>query len=63
MGLRQKIKVILNEALGVPDDIDIIVNIYTDLIINKIKTKVQMEKPLQNEETNKATLRMQKGKS
>lgn len=40
MDLRQKIKVILNEALGVPDDIDMIVNIYTDLIIDKIKNDI-----------------------
>jgi hypothetical protein len=40
MNLRQKIKVILNEALGVPDDIDMIVNIYTDLIIDKINNDI-----------------------
>ena len=40
MGLRQRIKVILNEALGVPDDIDMIVNIYTDLIIDTIKKDI-----------------------
>lgn len=40
MDLRQKIKVILNEALGVPDDIDMVVNIYTDLIIDKIKNDI-----------------------
>ena len=40
MDLRQRIKVILNEALGVPDDIDMIVNIYTDLIIDKIKNDI-----------------------
>ena len=40
MDLRQKIKVILNEAIGVPDDIDMIVNIYTDLIIDKIKNDI-----------------------
>ena len=40
MDLRQRIKVILNEALGVPDDIDMIVNIYTDLIIDTIKKDI-----------------------
>ena len=40
MNLRQRIKSILNEALGVPDDIDMIVNIYTDLIIDKIKNDI-----------------------
>jgi hypothetical protein len=40
MNLRQRIKVILNEALGVPNDIDMIVNIYTDLIIDKIKNDI-----------------------
>ena len=40
MNLRQRIKVILNEALGVPDDIDMIVNIYTDLIIDTIKKDI-----------------------
>jgi hypothetical protein len=40
MNLRQKIKAILNEALGVPDDIDMIVNIYTDLIIDKINNDI-----------------------
>jgi hypothetical protein len=40
MNLRQRIKVILNEALGVPDDINMIVNIYTDLIIDTIKKDI-----------------------
>ena len=40
MNLRQRIKVILNEALGVPDDIDMVVNIYTDLIIDTIKKDI-----------------------
>ena len=40
MNLRHRIKVILNEALGVPDDIDMIVNIYTDLIIDSIKNDI-----------------------
>ena len=40
MNLRQKIKVILNEALGVPDDINMIVNIYTDLIVDTIKNDI-----------------------
>ena len=40
MNLRQRIKVILNEALGVPDDIDMVVNIYTDLIIDTIKNDI-----------------------
>ena len=40
MNLRQRIKLILNEALGVPDDIDMVVNIYTDLIIDKIKNDI-----------------------
>jgi len=40
MNLRQRIKLILNEALGVPDDIDMVVNIYTDLIIDTIKNDI-----------------------
>ena len=40
MNLRQRIKVILNEALGVPDDIDMVVNIYTDLILDTIKRDI-----------------------
>jgi len=40
MNLRQRIKLILNEALGVPDDINMIVNIYTDLIIDTIKKDI-----------------------
>jgi predicted SprT family Zn-dependent metalloprotease len=40
MNLRQRIKVILNETLGVPDDINMIVNIYTDLIIDTIKNDI-----------------------
>ena len=40
MNLRQRIKLILNEALGVPDDIDMVVNIYTDLIIDTINNDI-----------------------
>jgi predicted SprT family Zn-dependent metalloprotease len=40
MNLKQRIKLILNEALGIPDDIDMIVNIYTDLIIDTIKNDI-----------------------
>ncbi len=40
MNLRERIKLILNEALGIPDDINMIVNIYTDLIIDKITNDI-----------------------
>ena len=45
MNLKQRIKLVLNEALGVPDDIDMIVNIYSNLIIERIKKTFEEQEP------------------
>jgi len=45
MNLKQRIKLVLNEALGIPDDIDMIVNIYTNLIIEKIEKAFEEQEP------------------
>jgi hypothetical protein len=45
MNLKTKIKLILKESLGVPDEIKMIVKAYTDLIIDKIKSDVISQTP------------------
>jgi hypothetical protein len=49
MDLKTKIKVILNESLGVPDEIKMIVKVYTDLIIDKIKSETPNQTPEEHE--------------
>jgi hypothetical protein len=36
----KKIQRIINEALGVPNEIDMIVDIYTDLVIDRLKQDI-----------------------
>lgn len=45
MDLRKKIKQILNEGLGVPDDIIMLVDIYTDMIMHGLKFVIKNENP------------------
>lgn len=45
MELRKKIKTFVNEGLGVPDDIAMLVDIYTDMLLYGLKFVLKNEKP------------------
>jgi hypothetical protein len=45
MKLKKVNKLLLTEALGVPDDIDMVVHIYTDLIISVIENNIKSQAP------------------